>query len=165
MGCGLMVIKRRKNMEKKYLYYIGIGSIVIVIGLVIVLVFISNNKTTNKKNEIGTISVDEVSSTVEDYYDATEENVTIDTRNHVAFKDLELVYDILTLEALSNINIETSKFLNEDGYSDITELTVDSSSIISEKGYPRFICDMTGSNSRLEIRYNLEKQSFEFAIK
>lgn len=81
------------------------------------------------------------------------------------FSNPEILYDMLTLEALSHIYDDVGTYLNQHGYADCRTLTIIKSSVINDKSYPRFVCTIDELTDKyLEIRYNLKNETFELQI-
>lgn len=124
------------------------------------------NQTVEEETSLGTIELTERPSEVPtDEYIATPDDELEYNTYYVGFTNLSLVYDYLTLEATAQISDAAAKYLNDHGYGDIHELTVIEDSIIQDKAYPKFECQMTGVDDKvLEIRYDLAKMEFEFQL-
>lgn len=86
-------------------------------------------------------------------------------KSRVFITNLNLITDILTLQALSDISGAAGEYLNSHGYSGYHELTIIQDTIIADKYYPKFTCEIKDiPDKKLEIRYNLEKYEFEFQL-
>ena len=58
-----------------------------------------------------------------------------------------------------------SSYLDTHGYSEVINLTIQKNTLIEDRAYPYFICDMEGiDNKKLEVRYHLETMEYEFHI-
>ncbi|MEE1256242.1 MAG: hypothetical protein UHN47_06990 [Lachnospiraceae bacterium] len=135
--------------------------------LCIILLYLyrpSNKLIASEEIITGNITLDILSPTTDEYIPDAYDNVK-EPRCYVSFTNPELIYEIFTLEALSNICEDTSNFLNTHGYSDVHSLTILPETIIYERAYPRFICKIDeNENTYLEIRYDIESQLFEYQI-
>lgn len=149
-------------MNKK-IYFI-IFSAIAICGILILMYKPSKTSHIAKDTVPGNITVTTLSPTVDEYIPDIYDNVE-EPKYYISFTNPELIYDILTLEALSNICEDTSTFLNIHGYSDVHSLTILPETIIYERAYPRFICKIDErENVYLEIRYDIESQLFEYQI-
>lgn len=124
------------------------------------------NEKAPTHQETETISVSDANSelTVDDYEGDADYDLAVKDY-YVGFTNLYVVYDLLTLEAISNLPDDVAEFLNAHGYGYIHTLAVIEDSIVFDKAYPYFICSMEGiDNSFVEIRYDISKNKFEFSI-
>lgn len=106
------------------------------------------------------------SSTVpEDDYTGAFDDGFIAEEYYVGFTNLNTVYDLLTLQALSEISSEAAGYLNEHGFGDVHSLTIIESSIVYDRSYPYFLCRLENVNHIcLEIRYDIESMQFAFDL-
>lgn len=153
-------------MHKKTFLLILAAAILICSGMLISSLLLTP-KAKNPEpdnNELGNFTYTEVEISTDEYtpdiYDYVETK-----NNYVTFTNAELIYDLLTLEALSHICEDTAEFLNRHGYSQIHNLTIDESTIVDDRAYPLFYCHMDDEKDKvIEIRYNLENEKFEYQI-
>lgn len=169
--------KRKKGqnvMGKLNIKSYTILCIVFCILVMILFVFIKSRardtheaeQTVEETATLGDIEITEsITEEPTDEYIATPDDELVYNDYYVGFTNLSLVYDYLTLEATAHISDEAAKYLNDHGFSHIHELTVIEDSIIRDKAYPKFECQMKGVDDKvLEIRYDLSKMEFEFQL-
>lgn len=153
-------------MNKKTLLLILAAAILICSGMLISSVLITPKATDPEpdNNELGKFTYTDVEISTDEYIPDIYDNVETES-NFVTFTNAELIYDLLTLEALSHICEDTADFLNKHGYSQIHNLTIDESTIVNDRAYPLFYCHMEDQKDKvLEIRYNIESEIFEYQI-
>lgn len=89
------------------------------------------------------------------------DNLTVDDINLIGYYD---IVDLFTVSALDRMYPEIRNYLDLHGYADAFNLTIDEDSIISDRGYPRFLCQIENTESYLEVRYDISKGLYEFQI-
>lgn len=102
--------------------------------------------------------------TVVDQPDTAEDmddELTVDDINLIGYYDIA---DLFTVSALDRMYPEIRSFLDLHGYANAFNLMIDEDSIISDRGYPRFLCQIENSDSYLEVRYDISKGLYEFQI-
>ena len=124
-----------------------------------------DSKRKEKSSELGEITIEEQEVSNEDNYEG-DADYEIDVKEYyVGFTNLNLVYDVLTLDAISALPDDAALFLNQHGYGDVHSLTIIEESIVLDPSYPYFVCTLDGiSGAELEVRYDLSKATYEFAI-
>lgn len=154
-------------MNKKTFYFTLTMALLVFIAL---LSFFSLSNRKNEKDnkisdELGSITVEpKLENATDDYEGDADYNLEVKDY-YVGFTNLYVVYDLLTLEAISNLPDDVAEFLNTHGYGDIHTLTVIEDSIVFDKAYPYFICSMEGiDNYFVEVRFDVSKGAFELAI-
>lgn len=90
-----------------------------------------------------------------------DDDTSSDEINLIGYYD---IVDLFTISALDQMYPEIRTYLNQHGYADAFNLTIIESSIESNRGYPRFICQVEDTNAYLEVRYDISKKQYEFQI-
>lgn len=148
--------------KKELILFITIVALITSLSLGF-FIYRNYKKNPNLKGEQGTIHIPPIQTMEE--YDTYEEDLLYEPKSHVVIENAELIYDLFTLEALKNILPAISTYLDHHGYSEVTNLIIQKDTIINDRGYPYFICDMNGvEDKELEIRYHLETMEFEIQI-
>lgn len=153
-------------MNRK-IYFIIFSAIILCTCLIILYISKPSSSIDDEilQNEsLGPIMVNENILSNDDYIPDIYDGI-VPKDSYITIANPELIYDLLTLDALSHIYEDTSSYLNSHGYADVHSLTILAESIIYEKTYPRFICKLDEKKDvYIEIRYNMEIQKFEFNI-
>ena len=168
-------------MEKNRIFII-IGAVIICTVAIIIVnkdrLFTKSSNESDTQTETETLGDLNINATEDDLYEqgydlsidgpiyAEDTDTSAVKNNTVVYQNLELVYDLFTLQALADITDETYKYLNMHGYSETQKLTIIEESIIYEKSYPYFEAEAENlENKILEVRYHLDTQTFEFNIR
>ena len=126
---------------------------------------ISSNGRNKEVESLFHLPIPSPSDEHEDNYTGAIDDGFTAQEYYVGFTNLNTVYDILTLQALSDISSEAARYLNNHGFCDIHSLTVIEDSIISDRSYPYFLCRLeNNSEICLEIRYDVESMRFLFDL-
>lgn len=84
----------------------------------------------------------------------------------VSIVNVDIVYNDLTLQALSSLRQECETYLFNNGYNDARTLTINEESITGDKTYYSFDCQIAEyPNTTLSVTYILNDKKYEFAIK
>ena len=162
-------------MQKKdKLIMIGIMAgafIFIAVVLVVTGVFKLHVNTPDKASELGSITktaddYDETQEYVQQYDEVieTSEPIFVDIQN------MELVFNMLTLQAIEDLDKDLSSFLLTKGYKEDTHISfsISQSSIVYDKSYPYF--ELVSQNKDVEIptikaSYYLPEYTWQFEFK
>lgn len=160
-------------MEKKNIVIL-IGAVIICIVAIIIVnrdsIFTKQTSDTEMSSVEGNMGDFEAEEQTEEEEEelmdipfTMDEEYDYIAQEYIYITNLDLVYDLLTIQALQDIESETYDFLNAHGYGESHELTIIEDSIIWEKSYPCFEAKIEGIEGKvIEIRYDLRNQEFEF---
>lgn len=126
----------------------------------------SHTASTDNTSELGALSYDEAN--IDSLPDTSEEEAenfsseNVDPVNIIGYNDLP---DIFTITALQRMPQEIRNYLDAHGYADAFNLKIIDESIIVDRAYPMFQCEIEDTGHILEVRYELSKKEFEFNVK
>lgn len=162
--------KSMKKNEKKILILITISAFLIMVVFMIVqgLVKIPKFRSKNNSSELGSIT-----KTAEDYdyskeyewqYDEIIESARAMFTN---IQNINLVSNILTLQAIEDIDYDLSNFLMLQGYSgnDTVTLTIIENTIVNDRSYPYFEMRIENDGVIIKARYDLPNYKWIFEKK
>lgn len=159
-----------KKNDKKILILITISAFLIMVVFMIVqgLVKIPKFRSKNHSSGLGSIT-----KTAEDYDYSQEYEWQYDEiieSNRAMFTNIQninLVSNILTLQALEDIDYDLSDFLMLQGYSedDAVTLTIIENTIVNDRSYPYFEMSIENDGVIIKARYDLPNYKWIFEKK
>lgn len=167
--------KKGITMKRKDFIILGL-CVAMVLTLIISLLLLTGqgkNSNQNKPHEHGTIIIKEEVVEEENeelFYEASPGELIAPIKRQVVIYNSNILYDLITLEAIKQLEPNITNFLDHHGFSNVNFLKIDENSIIKEKAYPYFVCTMFNANEtpienkKIEARYHLEDYQWEFAI-
>lgn len=159
-----------KKSDKKILIIIIIIALFIMIFFMIMqgLIKIPKLRSNNNSSDLGSIT-----STAVDYdysqeyewqYDEIIEN---EDKVFTNIKNIDLVSNNLTLQAIKDIDPELSAFLILNGYSkkEVVNLSIIESSIVNDRSYPYFEMNIENNEMVIKAHYDLPNYKWVFEKK
>ena len=159
-----------KKKDKKTLILITISALLIMLIFMLIqgLVRVPKLRLNGNSSELGSIS-----STATDYDYSQEyewqydEVIESDKKMFTNIQNLDLVSNILTLQAIEDIDYDLSNFLMQQGYSgnDAVTLTIIESTIVNDRSYPYFEMKVENDAMIIKARYDLPNYKWIFEKK
>lgn len=156
-------------LDKKWILLSVTISVFCIVGVILGVHFLYGNKkivvSDNAEHEIGTFTYDET----EELPETGEEEATVAEEldsiapavNLIGYMDLP---DIFTISVLYEMPQAIRDYLDEHGYADAFNLTIIEDSVVADRAYPMFRCEIEDTGHILEVRYEIAKKEFEFRI-
>lgn len=156
-------------MNRKWIIISIILSLFCIVSVIVGVHFLYGNpKTTisdHNEHEMGTFQYDDSEvlpeTGEEEVSDAEASDDLIPAVNLIGYMDLP---DIFTISVLYEMPQAIRDYLDEHGYADAFNLTILNDSIVADKAYPMFRCEIEDTGHILEVRYEIAKKEFEFRI-
>ena len=156
----------------------AIGLFLIAVLVVVVIMFIKIRSTSSDDNSqdpwMETKSEEIELGDLPDYEEVNDEDIgtptegdgddVIDEKMHVEITNINLVFDLLTLEAIEDLQSNLSDWIDENGFADegLIEFTIDKDSIVYDRSYPYFVLKMNNYDKKIKVRYHLDRYEYEF---
>lgn len=148
--------------KKTILLIVIAVTLAIIFGLLFTHYTNSNVNSSSDETSMGTLEIKE--EVIQDDYEAGSSDGLEEESIYVAVNHSEYLTNILTLQALSEISDQAAQYLALHGYANSHSITVIENSIIAEKSYPYFECEIDETDKILCVRYHLETMEYEFEI-
>lgn len=153
-------------MPKKQLTMIILFALAVTIVFFIFFYFryIKTDAQTSKPHseELGTLTIlsdNDVIGAAEEEADGQTDYVET-----VNFINYDAVSNLFTIAAFENLFTETRAYLDEHGYADAFNLTIDISSVSGGRAAPYFECSLDTAEKTLSVHYDISTMTFSFSF-
>ena len=124
-------------------------------------------ETSTKSEKLGTVA-----AVADDYdysteYEPTDDEITEDDERFVVIDNIDLVFSILTLQAIEDIDQSLCDYLKVNGYDGKTFLTlyIIPSTINYEREFPAFEMIIDNDGRKIKAVYNLPEYKWQFTFR